>query len=48
MNFRRAFISALAALGLSACAPVDAPAQQGPVEITLARGVCYGFCPITR
>lgn len=41
---RRAFGAIFAAL-LVACAPVEAPAQEGPVEITLTRTVCYGFCP---
>lgn len=42
---RRAFGAFFAAVVLIACAPVEAPAQEGPVEITLNRTVCFGFCP---
>ncbi len=50
MNLRRALLSFFGAFALTACAPVDAPADsppasQGPVVITLTRGVCFGFCP---
>jgi len=45
MNLRRIFVAAFGALVFTACAPVDAPAQPAPVEITLSRGVCFGFCP---
>lgn len=45
MNFARAVGAMFAAIALTACAPVEAPAQEGPVEITLRRTVCYGFCP---
>jgi len=45
MNLIRAISAAFAAFVFVACAPVEAPAQEGPVEITLTRTVCYGFCP---
>lgn len=45
MNLRRTFLSALAVLAFAACAPVEAPAQEAPVEIVLVRTACYGFCP---
>lgn len=47
MIFRRAFLAIAAAFALASCAPVDAPApsNDGPVRITLQRGVCFGFCP---
>jgi len=48
MNLRRALLGAFGALALAACAPVAAPAHgqtEAPVEITLERTVCYGFCP---
>lgn len=45
MNLVRAFNALVAAIALVACAPVEAPAQEAPVEITLQRTVCYGFCP---
>jgi hypothetical protein len=50
MILRRVTISLLAAFALVACAPVEAPAQetQGPVEITLSRTICFGFCPDYR
>lgn len=35
----------LLAVFVVACAPVGAGAQVGPVEITLSRTSCYGFCP---
>lgn len=36
-----------AAFVLAACAPVEAPANEtgGPVEITMTRTVCFGYCP---
>ncbi|HYD89352.1 MAG TPA: DUF6438 domain-containing protein [Vitreimonas sp.] len=34
-----------AAIVLVACAPVEAPAEERPMEITLQRTVCFGFCP---
>lgn len=42
---RRFVMVALGALVMASCAPVEAPATEGPVEITLTRTVCYGFCP---
>jgi len=44
MNLRRSLL-ALLVVGAAACAPVEAPAQQAPVEIVLSRTACYGFCP---
>lgn len=45
MIFRRFVVGAFCALMITACAPVEAPATEGPVEISLSRTVCYGFCP---
>ncbi len=48
MMMRRAWLGIFGALALAACAPVAAPAHgqtEGPVEISLERTVCYGFCP---
>jgi hypothetical protein len=45
MNIGSALRTLAFAAMLAACAPVNAPAQEGPVEITLRRTVCYGFCP---
>jgi hypothetical protein len=47
MNVGRRFLLGLGALLLTACAPVDAPAEQvmSNVEIRMVRGVCFGFCP---
>ena len=46
MKLMRALLGLLGAFAMAACAPVDAPAQSsGPVEITLTRTVCFGFCP---
>ena len=45
MNIARAISGFVMAVAFAACAPVDAPAQEGPVEITMTRTVCYGFCP---
>ena len=45
MNIVRSICTLAAALVFVACAPVNAPAQEGPVEISLQRTVCYGFCP---
>lgn len=53
MIARRFLVAAFAAFALVACAPVEAPAEPTSVtpnpatnvEITLVRGVCYGFCP---
>lgn len=43
---RRMMIALLGALALASCATASAPAaQQGPVEITLQRTPCFGFCP---
>jgi hypothetical protein len=53
MIARRFLVAAFAAFALIACAPVEAPAEPTPVpptpatnvEITLVRGVCFGYCP---
>jgi len=45
MNLRSTVLAVIGALAFSACAPVEAPAQEAPVEIVLARTACYGFCP---
>jgi Domain of unknown function (DUF6438) len=48
MNLVRRALVAIGAFTLVACAPVETPAetpQMNDVEITLTRGVCYGFCP---
>ncbi len=44
---RRSFFALVAAFALAACAPVETPppSNDGPVRITLERGVCFGFCP---
>jgi hypothetical protein len=46
MRFVRALGALILGLVLTACAPIEAPAQEGPVEITLSRTACYGFCPV--
>lgn len=49
MNWRRAILCMLGAIALTACAPVAAPAYEpteGPVEISLERTACFGFCPV--
>lgn len=48
MNVRRFFLAFIGALALSACAPVEAPAAEGPVLITMQRTACFGFCPVYR
>ncbi len=45
MNIRRSLLALFGAIALASCAPVEAPASEGPVMITLTRGVCFGFCP---
>jgi hypothetical protein len=45
MNIRRAFLTFLGAVALACCAPVESPAAEGPVMITLTRSMCFGFCP---
>lgn len=45
MLFRRTLLALIGALAMSACAPVEAPANEGPAMITLTRGVCFGTCP---
>lgn len=45
MFIRRALIALLGAFALSACAPTQSFAQEGPAMITLTRGACFGFCP---
>ena len=48
MNLRRSILVIVGALLFSACAPVETPAAEGPVTITLTRSMCYGFCPAYR
>ena len=48
MNVRRLVLATLSALVIFACAPVETPAAEGPVTITLTRSMCYGFCPAYR
>jgi hypothetical protein len=38
-------LSALFAIALAACAPVEAAPNDQPVAITLTRSMCFGFCP---
>ena len=45
MNIVHSLIGLRAALMAATCAPVDAQPSSGPVVITLARTVCFGFCP---
>ena len=53
MNVRRFFIACLGAAALVSCAPSVTSAESTPmnpesasnVEIRLARGACFGFCP---
>jgi hypothetical protein len=48
MNFFRRYLIAIGVFALAACAPVETPAEtpaMNDVQITLTRGVCYGFCP---
>jgi hypothetical protein len=45
---RRAFVGLFAALALGACAsaaPAPNPENAGPVEISMTRTPCFGFCP---
>lgn len=54
MNVRRLFIACLGAAALASCAPSAISAEPEPmnppsssnVEIRLARGACFGFCPV--
>jgi hypothetical protein len=48
MNVRRLVLATLGALVIFACAPVETPAAEGPVTITLTRSMCFGFCPAYR
>jgi hypothetical protein len=47
MTSVRTFVAGLAALVMTACAqaPAHSETPMQNVEITLTRGVCYGFCP---
>lgn len=45
MFLRRTLFALFGALAMSACAPVEAPADEVPTSVTLTRGVCFGFCP---
>lgn len=45
MLLRRTLLALFGALAMSACAPVNAPAEEAPASVTLTRGVCFGFCP---
>lgn len=49
MNIRRFFIAFFGAVALASCAPVTSQAETAAmdnVEIRLARGACFGFCPV--
>lgn len=49
MNIRRFFIAFFGAVALASCAPVTSQAETDSmdnVEIRLARGACFGFCPV--
>lgn len=48
MFLRRTAIAIIGAVALAACAPTQSQAEEGPVLITLTRGVCFGFCPAYR
>jgi hypothetical protein len=48
MSLRRAMLALVGALAVLACAPVESPAAEGPLMITLTRSVCFGFCPAYR
>ena len=48
MNVRRFILAVVGALAFSACAPVETPAAEAPVTITLTRSMCFGFCPAYR
>jgi hypothetical protein len=48
MNIRRNVLAVIGALALSACAPVETPAAEGPAMITMTRSMCFGFCPAYR
>jgi hypothetical protein len=41
----RFVLTALCAFVFVACAPIEAPAQENNVRISLTRTVCYGHCP---
>lgn len=45
MKLGQMFRALFAAIVLASCAPVDVPAQEGPMEIILRRSACFGFCP---
>lgn len=47
MKLAHAVFSFLGILAMTACAPVDASTQPsaGPVQITMTRTICFGFCP---
>ncbi|MEZ5956613.1 MAG: DUF6438 domain-containing protein [Hyphomonadaceae bacterium] len=48
MFIRRLLIATFGAFAMTACAPVEAPAEpvtMSNVEIRLTRGVCFGYCP---
>jgi hypothetical protein len=51
MRFTLAVAPLIAAFVLGACAPVDAPADEGgvvkeSVVISMSRTACFGFCPV--
>jgi hypothetical protein len=48
MNVRHFVLAAIGALVFFACAPVQTPAAEGPMTITLTRSMCFGFCPAYR
>jgi hypothetical protein len=45
MMRRSVILGVLAAIWVIACAPTEAPAEEGPMQITLQRTECYGYCP---
>jgi hypothetical protein len=45
MMRRSTVLGFIATFFMIACAPSRAPAEEGPVQITLQRTVCYGYCP---
>lgn len=45
MKRRSSILAVLAAVWMVACAPTAAPAEEGPLQITLQRTECFGYCP---
>jgi len=44
-GLRRVLAAMSAAIAMVACAATEAPAEEGPMQITLQRTECYGYCP---